>query len=469
MFDLERIISGLFANEVSTFFSSAILAYLCFSIVSLFGKKPSGKLAALTEMSPSVLTSLGILGTFLGIFLGLIDFDFRTVNKSVPELLEGLKVAFGTSILGLGSALIFRVARPLISSGAQETGASAEDILRSLNDLNSQMANLNTNVEETNKTSKDGFDSLKNALTDDSDSSVAGQLQRLRASFSDLEKATVHGFEAQIKEFREFAEHMSKAFSEAIIEELKSVIREFNEKISEQFGDNFKQLNEAVGRLLEWQENYRQQLEQLKASFDKSVEAVSATEKAIVEIEKATSAIPEHTAKFSEANDQLIEQLTLLHQGLGSVAEMRDRAEGAIPEISSRIEEMTQTISGAVENQKEATEAIKDVVQTSTAELQKSVETISGQIESSIGEQREAQQQMLDGLQSALNETLQNATNQLNDAIVQLDEAMQNEIESVVRTMAESLSGIAQKFVDDYAPLLEQTRQIVEIGKRAKD
>ena len=76
---------------------------------------------------------------------------------------------------------------------------------------------------------------------------------------------------------------------------------------------------------------------------------------------------------------------------------------------------------------------------------------------------------MLDGLQSALNETLQNATNQLNDAIVQLDEAMQNEIESVVRTMAESLSGIAQKFVDDYAPLLEQTRQIVEIGKRAKD
>ena len=40
---------------------------------------------------------------------------------------------------------------------------------------------------------------------------------------------------------------MSKAFSEAIIEELKSVIREFNEKISEQFGDNFKQLNLAVG------------------------------------------------------------------------------------------------------------------------------------------------------------------------------------------------------------------------------
>ena len=262
---------------------------------------------------------------------------------------------------------------------------------------------------------------------------------------------------------------MSKAFSEAIIEELKSVIREFNEKISEQFGDNFKQLNEAVGRLLEWQENYRHQLEDLKASFDNSVEAISATEKAIVEIEKATSAIPEHTAEFGKANEKLLDQIKLLHEGLGSVAEMRNRAEGAIPEISKRIEEMTDTIAGAVKDQQEATDAIKGAVQSSIAELQKSVETISGQIETSIGDQRVAQQHMLEGLERAFNETIQNTTNQLNDSVKQLDEAMQKEIESVVRTMAESLSGIAQKFVDDYAPLLEQTRQIVEMGKKAKN
>ena len=70
MFDLERIISGLFANEVSAFFSTAILVYLCFSIVSLFRERPSGKLAALTDISPGILTSLGILGTFLGDFSG---------------------------------------------------------------------------------------------------------------------------------------------------------------------------------------------------------------------------------------------------------------------------------------------------------------------------------------------------------------------------------------------------------------
>jgi hypothetical protein len=35
---------------------------------------------------------------------------------------------------------------------------------------------------------------------------------------------------------------------------VKDVIREFNEKRSERFGENFKQLNEAIGQVLVWQE-----------------------------------------------------------------------------------------------------------------------------------------------------------------------------------------------------------------------
>ena len=41
---------------------------------------------------------------------------------------------------------------------------------------------------------------------------------------------------------------------------MEGAVREFNDKLSEQFGENFKHLNEAVGRLLEWQEHYRTQL-----------------------------------------------------------------------------------------------------------------------------------------------------------------------------------------------------------------
>ncbi|MBT6415959.1 hypothetical protein [Candidatus Puniceispirillum sp.] len=260
---------------------------------------------------------------------------------------------------------------------------------------------------------------------------------------------------------------MSKAFSEAIIEELKSVIREFNEKISEQFGDNFKQLNLAVGQLLQWQENYKAQLEEMKVAFDNSVETIGATEQAITTIEESTRAIPSHMSKLSDTNNQLVEQLVAMHEGLSSISEMRERAEGAIPDIASKIDKMTVTISDAVNSQSQASEQMKDVINTSVQELEGAVGKIGQQIENSLGEQREAQQQMFDGLQSALNESLQTATNHLNDAVVQLDEAMQKQIESILTAMAESLSGITQKFVSDYEPLLDQTRQIVEIGKAA--
>ena len=461
MEQISRIVDGLLSNQISATFTYLIGAYLIFALLMLREAGEGTKARALVDLAPTALTTLGILGTFTGIFIGLLDFDIRTINKSVPALIEGLKVAFGTSILGLSSALVFKVARPLIANRASSDEVTGQDLINALQDVSQQ-------VKDASQTNKDGFETIRKALSDDSDSSVAGQLQRLRAGFTDLEKATVHGFEAQIKEFRDFAEHMSKAFSEAIIEELKSVIREFNEKISEQFGDNFKQLNEAVGRLLEWQENYKNQMEKMRESFDSSIEALGASESAIGKIEESSRAIPEHMNSLAEANTKLIEQLTEMHDGLASIAQMREKAENAIPEIASKIDEMTDTIASSVNFQRDSMDAIKSSVTDATTQMQTAVGEIGKQIEGSLDDQRAAQQQMLDGLQQALNESIQNATNQLNDAVVQLDEAMQKEIESVVRTMAESLSGVTQKFVSDYSPLLEQTRQIVELGKKAR-
>ena len=50
---------------------------------------------------PTILSSLGILGTFMGIAIGLYSFDVNNIDKSVPTLLEGLKLAFVSSIAGI--------------------------------------------------------------------------------------------------------------------------------------------------------------------------------------------------------------------------------------------------------------------------------------------------------------------------------------------------------------------------------
>lgn len=68
---------------------------------------------------PGTLTGLGILGTFLGLSLGLSSFtgnDIYTISDNVGPLLTGMKVAFHTSVYGIFFSLVFSfVYRSLMS------------------------------------------------------------------------------------------------------------------------------------------------------------------------------------------------------------------------------------------------------------------------------------------------------------------------------------------------------------------
>lgn len=57
---------------------------------------------------PSVVSTLGVLGTFFGITYGLYFFDVNNLSYSVPKLLDGLKTAFFTSLCGMIGSLLLR-------------------------------------------------------------------------------------------------------------------------------------------------------------------------------------------------------------------------------------------------------------------------------------------------------------------------------------------------------------------------
>jgi hypothetical protein len=70
------------------------------------------------------MTGLGILGTFLGLMIGLKDFDPSTADAmldTIPPLIEGIKIAFLTSIFGVIFSLLFN----MYSRGVQEDAADA--------------------------------------------------------------------------------------------------------------------------------------------------------------------------------------------------------------------------------------------------------------------------------------------------------------------------------------------------------
>lgn len=61
----------------------------------------------------SQIVSVGVLGTFVGIFIGLQGFNPDDITNSVNEILVGLKTAFFTSIVGMGVATTLSVIQEL--------------------------------------------------------------------------------------------------------------------------------------------------------------------------------------------------------------------------------------------------------------------------------------------------------------------------------------------------------------------
>lgn len=193
----------------------------------LFGRR-TGRLPTLTAQAPAVLATAGIFGTFVGIVVGLLDFDPAQLDESIEGLLQGLKTAFVSSIAGLGASLVFRAVEPVLVKKEVEPSrpeVGPEDVVAVLTEQ------------------RDLLQATRDAIAGSEESSLAGQIKLLRGDLRDRQRA----FEAELWErLSGFAEMLSKSATETVIEALKEVIVDFNRHLTEQFGDNFKKLDESV-------------------------------------------------------------------------------------------------------------------------------------------------------------------------------------------------------------------------------
>lgn len=414
---LETLLRAFEADLVTNLFLWLLLVIFVFA-VSL---KKLGRASRFTANAPTLLTSLGIFGTFVGIVIGLVDFDPNQIDKSVSDLLEGLKTAFASSIAGLGGGLFFRflTTTPLFpeSEGGDEEIDTPQRILATLNkqtqlleatqkaiagDEGSSLIRQVRWLREEHRAAHQVFtnrlwqefaaqmqllEATQNAIAGTGESSLSRQVMLLReehghahqeftnrlwqefAAQTQLLEATQEAIAGagesslaeQVKllreehgrahqEFRdqlwqkldEFAEIMSRSATEQVIEALKEVIADFNQNLTEQFGENFKELNAAVEKLVEWQENYREQLKQLHKLYEESTAAITL-------IEQRCALIPQAMGKLEPIIETADRQIAELEQHLAAFAEMRDKATEAIPEVSKFSDEMHKAVTEIIE------------------------------------------------------------------------------------------------------------------------
>ena len=525
---LETLLRGLEAGEVTNGFLWLLLVILVFAIVSkMFGQFPR-----FTAYAPAFLTSLGIFGTFVGIVIGLLDFELKQTNggivgtdiaqngegrlginqSQIVGLLEGLKTAFISSIAGLGSGLFFKflTTTPLFpeSEEGDEDTDIPWDILVALNKQTQLLEATQKAIAGTEESSLPGqlrllredhksahekqtklLEATQEAIAGAGESSLAGQVRLLREDHKNAhaeqtklleatqeaiagdEESSLAGqvrllreehknaheeFTTQLwQKLDEFAEIMSRSATEQVIEALKEVITDFNQNLTEQFGDNFKELNAAVEKLVEWQENYREQLKQLHKLYKESTAAIK-------DIEQRCALIPESMKHLEPIIETANRQIAELEQHLAAFAEMRDKATEAIPQIQNQTRQMTDDIAASVSLASERykqlsqdTEKLQINTANSLAKFLKDTEDLQQELTSGF---KEIQQQM----DATFKETLSRTEGTVQKQLQALNDATEKALTKVITEMGENLGKISGKFAEDYQELTETMADVVE-------
>ncbi|WP_448783679.1 MotA/TolQ/ExbB proton channel family protein [Blautia sp.] len=213
------------------------------------------------EMAPDIFTSLGILGTFIGLVWGLKSFEpssYETMTTSVSTLVEGIKVAFLTSIYGIAFALIYSSGMKSVYAGMDEKlqGFLEKFHLYVLPTAESESRNLMLASQKVQtKAMKQMAEQLTSQMADSFEKAINPTFQKMNESLEILTESVTRCQEDMVQEIlRSFLREMNgsfkmqfKDFNEALIQ-LKKAQKETADYTTRLYQSMSDQLNESYAR-----------------------------------------------------------------------------------------------------------------------------------------------------------------------------------------------------------------------------
>lgn len=317
------------------------------------------------EQLPSIVSTLGVIGTFLGITLGLTKFDPQKIDESIPTLLEGLKTAFYTSLAGMtGSLFLSRTISRIFDkkeNGLSDINMAAAQVTQAVNQMcqtvvqnttqqtaqqtaffnstsqmlaqmhsiqttigntlaqlltlqNSQtqdLTTINNHIDIINRnvgelaTITDGMASTQNEISDE----VKSFGSKLHGEVVEIEDSMDKTNELLAEKFDEFSKLLEKSNTEALVEVMKKVTEEFNRQMSDLINklvqENFEQLNHSVEQLNEWQKQNKEMIASLTKQYKEMEEDFENTSTTLVNVGKDTTALVADGSKLHQIVEAL--------------------------------------------------------------------------------------------------------------------------------------------------------------------
>lgn len=283
--------------------------------------------------------TMGMFGTFLGIFIGLMEFDTVNIENSLPVLLNGLKIAFLTSIAGLVFSMLRIVLAKLNVCPIDEKTELAE------------LENMNSNFDKFLK-----------------------------------------------KIGKNFGEQIQEGLSEALSNLTENISNSFTKSI-DKFTESVNSLSENIIQLQEFHDKYDERLatltdaaDNLSLLLDKSHLAVSEMEKSIEDLLAFSRETQKIIRPLEEMPETLQKTQELALAAIHNINTMKEEYAQATTEFFSKINtqyenELTQAggwIAGIVEKLADDFEKVNKELESVAKTLPNSMEELKKYVDKSI-------------------------------------------------------------------------------------
>lgn len=413
-----------FLLEFSTL-SLVLMALIALMTVYFIGPGYSAQSAA---HAPTILTSTGIFGTFIGVALGLLEFDTADIQSSVPGLIEGLQTAFWTSIAGLFGALLVKFRHLATTLRLHQRQSSYE--AATVDDL----ANLLSDIHRS--------------LSDPEAGGLNSAVQQLRQSQQD-EAADLK------RTLERYQTDMSEATTAALIRALETVLKDFNAQIDVQYGENFKKLNDAVGNMLLWQQNYKTELQELLVTQQSNGELLDKASRAYEKVVTHSEVFNQVSESLGGLMEALQSQAQGLDQYLSQLSTVAEKAAAGLPSLEGRVDALTDQLADSITRNQQQLSQVLD-------EASRALRDTSAEVHRNLADS-------VNQSQNGLHQQVETLVARTGSQLEALDKALEQELTKALTTFGYQLTSLSEKFVNDYAPLTDKLRALVQASATMTD
>ena len=386
----------------------------------------------------NIASTIGVLGTFVGISIGLWKFNPNDITSSVPLLLSGMKIAFATSIIGMAASIFMKYI-----ALKNEDEENIDDIMELFNTMIAESRNVNNTLIENQKQTENVLNKVSEIWASHQENLTV----ELKSEILNLNNNTISKQEELIGEFKKL-------------------------------GECFTLLNSGVNNLLTWQENYKETIENTTKELEIVIQTIHNADESIESISKNSSLIKENNEKLSEVLKEINKTQNVIIESNISIIEISNTAKESIPQINehftnidNRTKESTaylQTlISENLNNIKSYLEKItEDVLSKTTQSIYENNRQFKYEISEHISQCKMLIYSLKD-LIPDINEHLLSTQKRFNKTLIHFNEEVQNslrentlEINKQVQLLKENTANINNTLDDTIS---ESTKRLENI------